>query len=338
MSKAGEKFQEVLKKLEAEEKRKVDLVLPINSLRVNEDFTFESEDTGKVRLTEYAFHQLCSEVYNYTLPADYFRKLFEDNPERFTEQLNYHLVNGRGLKRKLRMVKDEIGEQAEVRGIVSESYTAYDNVDTLRAFMDTSKQLPEYELKNFHLDDRIMFARIAFPETEKNFGRSYDGQDDRNFVAIDLVNSEVGSASVVANPSIFRLICTNGLVARQSDYGLYKQRHRSINPYEVTAGLKKSIIHGVETGVEMLGTFQQARKIVVSNPYELITDYGKRRAMSDKMLKTVRDNYDIEADKSLFGIVNGFTRTARDIKSLDKRIELEKYAMTILEKELKKSA
>lgn len=338
MTNAGARFQEVLKKLEAEDKRKVDLILPVNSLRVREDFTFESEDSGIVRLTDYAFNQLCSTVYNYTLPADYFRKLFEENPERFTEQLNYHLANGREVNRKFRMVKDEIGQQAEVRGIVSESYTAYDNIQTLRTFMDTAKHLPEYELKNFHMDDRLMFARVMFPETEKNFGRSYDGQDDRNFVAIDLVNSEVGCASVIANPSIFRLICTNGLVAKQAEYGLYKQRHRSINPYEVTADLKKSIVHGVETGVEMLGTFEKSRKITVANPYEMITEYGKRRAMSDKMLKTVRDNYDIEDDKSLFGVVNGFTRTARDIKNLEKRIELEKYAMSIMEKELKRSA
>ncbi|PEF30378.1 hypothetical protein CON39_11955 [Bacillus thuringiensis] len=338
MSNAGEKFNKILDSLEAEDKRKEDIMSPINSLRVSPDFTFESEDLGKIRMTEHAFGQLCQQVYNYNLPAEYFKNLFKESPERFAEQLNYHLINGKATERKFRTVRDEVGGQSEIRGIVSQSYIPYDNLDALRIFMDTARDLPNYDLKDVHMDDKMMFLRFIFPETEKNFGRSFDGQDDRNFIALDLINSEVGFTSIVANPSIYRLICTNGLVAKQAEYGFYKQRHMHVDPHKVNEDLRKSIVHGVETGKDILHKFEKARQITVENPYELITDYGKRKAMSEKMLRTVRTNYDIEADKSLFGIVNSFTRTARDIKSLERRLEIEKYASRIMDKELKARA
>ncbi len=335
MSNAGEQFLEILAKLEAEEKRKKDLTSPLNTLRVNDDFTFNSEELGKVRMTDHAFGQLCQQLYDYALPADYFRNLFKEDPTRFAEQFNYHLVNGKGKERRFRMVTDETGQQSEVRGIVSESYIPYDNLDALQIFMDTAKDLPDYEMKTYHMDDRMMFMRFVFPDTEKNFGRSFDGQDDRNFIALDLVNSEVGFTSIIANPSVYRLVCTNGLVAKQAEYGFYKQRHMHIDPLMVNTNLKKSIIHGVEMGQEILHKFESARKIKVDNPYEMITEYGKRKALSEKMQRTVRTNYDIEADKSLFGVVNAFTRTARDLKSLERRLDLEKYASKIMDDGLK---
>jgi Domain of unknown function (DUF932) len=335
---AGEKFNEILSKLEAEEKRKSDILTPINSLRVNDDFTFDSSDLGKVRMTEHAFGQLCQQVYNYSLPAEYFKNLYKEDPQRFADQFNFHLQNGKPTTRKFRTMKDEVGGQSEVRGIVSESYIPYDNLDALSIFMDTAKELPDYELATSNINEKMMFMRFIFPETEKNFGRSYDGQDDKNFLALDLINSEVGFTSIIANPSVYRLICTNGLVSKQAEFGFYKQRHMHVDPFQINENLSKSIIHGVETGAEILHKFENARKVVVENPYEMITDYGKRKALSDKMLRTVRNNYDIEADKSLYGVVNSFTRSARDLKNLERRLDLEKYASKIMDDGLKKLA
>jgi hypothetical protein len=128
------------------------------------------------------------------------------------------------------------------------------------------------------------------------------------------------------------------MVAKEAEYGWYKQRHIHIDKRQVNIDLKKSIVHGVDMGQDILGKFGQARQITVQNPYEEITRYGRKARMSDKMLKTVRENYDIEADKSLFGVVNAFTRSARDLKSVQSRIELEKFASKVLDEGLKAKA
>jgi hypothetical protein len=326
---AGERFLEILKKLEEEEKQRKDIVAPVNSLRMNEDFTFTSDNLGKVEMTDHAFGQLCQNIYNYAIPADYFRNLYKENPEKATADFNYHLENGRGTERKFRITG------SQVRGIVSESYVPYDNLDALTIFMDTAKELPNYELMTYHMDERLMFMRFTFPSTGKSFGQSVDGQDDRNFVALDLVNSEVGFTSIIANPSVFRLVCTNGLVAKQAEYGFFKQRHAHFDPAVVNERLKKSIVHGVEMGQDILTKFESARKVRIENPYEMITEYGKRKALSEKMIRTVRANFDVEAESSLFGVVNSFTRTARDIKNLERRLDLEKYASKIMDDGLK---
>jgi hypothetical protein len=342
MSNAGERFKEILAKLEAEEKRKKDVVAPINSIRVNPDFTFEGADFGKAKFTDHAFGQLCNTVYKYPLPPEYFKNLFEDDPEWFAVQMNRHLEKGKGLDRKFRTIGN-IGEgnhDSLVRGVVSKNFIPYDNLDTLSVFEDVARsgKIPEFDLKIGDINDNRMFLRFMFPDTERNFGRSYDGQDDRNFVALDLINSEVGLTSIMANPSIYRLICTNGMVAKEAEYGWYKQRHIHIDPLQVNMDLKKSIVHGIEMGRDILGKFEQARQITVQNPYEEITRYGKKSRLSDKMLKAIRENYDIEADKSLFGVVNAFTRTARDLKSVQARIDLEKFASKVLDEGLKAKA
>lgn len=329
---AGEKFKQILAKLEAEQKNRKDIVTPINSLRMNEDFTFTSEDLGQVRMSEHAFGQLCQQVYNFALPADYFKKLYKENPEKATRDVNYHLNNGRGIDRKFRITGDE------VRGIVSESYIPYDNLDALTIFMETARELPHYELMTDYMDDRVMFLRFVFPDTTKSFGRSVSGEDDKNMVAVDLINSEVGFTSIIANPSVFRVICTNGLVEKKAEYGFFKQRHMHFDPAMLNERLKKSITHGVEMGEKVMYNFEKSRGIVIDNPYEMITEYGKRKALSDKVIKTIRTNFDIEGEKNLYGVVNAYTRTARDLPSLERRIDLEKYASLIMDKELKAKA
>lgn len=332
---AGEKFNEILERLEEEDKRKVDTIAPINSLRVNEDFTFSGEDVGNVRMTDHAFGQLCSSVYNYTLPADYFKKLYEDDPQRFAEQLNYHLEKGRGVKRRFRMVIDEDKSQAEVRGLVSEQFVPYDNLDVLSIFLDTAKELPEFEVMNDFTNDKMMFLRIGFPTESKSFGTTIDGKDDKNFLALDLLNSEVGSTSIIANPAIFRLVCTNGMVAKQSQYGLFKKRHMHINPVAVNEGLRHSILNGINTGAEMLEKFSKAREVKLDNPYEQLNGYGKRKGLSEKMLGELKSNFETEREKSLFSVVNAFTRTATGITNIDRRLDMEKYASKILDDGLK---
>ena len=180
-----------------------------------------------------------------------------------------------------------------------------------------------------------MFLRFTFPDTQKSFGKTIDGADDKNFVALDLINSEVGFASIVVNPSIYRLVCTNGMVAKEAEYGFFKQRHMNFDHQTVNDNIRKSMIHGVETGQNILSKFGRAREVKVDNPFEMITDLGKRKALSGKMLKEVRTNFEIENEHSLYGVVNAFTRTARDIKNLERRLDLEKYASKILDDKLK---
>lgn len=331
---AGERFKEILAKMEEEDKLREDITAPINSIRAREDFTFVGDDVGEIKMTEHAFSQLCSNLYSYNLPAEYFRKLHKEDPQRFTEQFNYHLERGRGVNRRFRGIKDKDG-QIEVRGIVSEQYIPYDNLDVLSIFMDTAKELPEFELMNDFTNDKMMFLRLGFPTTSQSFGQTIDGKDDKNFLALDLLNSEVGAVSIIANPAIYRLVCTNGMVAKKAQYGNFKQRHMHINPVAVNEKLRTSIMNGVNTGAEMLDKFRQAREIKIDNPYEYITHQAKGNRYSDKMIDEIKASYNIESEKSLYGVVNAFTRTATNITSVDRRLDLEKSASKILDEGLK---
>lgn len=327
---AKQKFDELLKKLEDEQKLRKDIPMPLNTLRVNDDFTFRSEETGRVEFTDFAFNQLCQQVTDFTLPADYFKKLYKAHPEKAVADINWHLENGKGATRKLRLTGNE------VRGIVSEQYIPYDNLDALTLFMDTAKRegFNNFELKNDHLSDKIMFLRFTFPDTAVSLGRTIDGKDDKNFLALDLLNSEVGSASIIVNPSIWRLVCTNGMVEKKAQYGLFKQRHINFDPATVNSRIQNSIVTGIKTGEEILDKFGRSRNVKIQNPYEVITHHGQRKAYSDKILKGLRESFEKEPENNLYGVVNAFTRTAQNLGSIERKIEMEQFASKILDEGL----
>lgn len=327
--------EHLVKRFELEERRKEDIVTPINSIRINKDLKFESPN-GVFDMSEQGFKQLCQQAYDFSLPYDYLMKMYDKDKEQFAQIMNYHLEHGSDKERVLRGVRDEDGNLS-VRGIVSKNYNKFDNMDALDVFMKSMaiQGIDDYQLKTTNIREDGMFLRFVLPSTGVNFGSSYEGKEDWNYISIDLINGEVGNTALKIVSSAFRQICTNGMVALDTIDSL-TQRHSGQS--NLSANMKQAISKGIIIGEKTLEELKIAKGIEIASPYDTITKYAKQAKLSEAQSKKVRENYEIESDHNLMSIVNAFTRTARDLKSIDKRLELERFATRVMSNELKKLA
>lgn len=324
-------------RFEEEEKRKKDFIIPLNEIHINKDMKFESAETGEFSFTEKAFKQLCQSVSpSYTIPYEYMMKLYEEDKEQFASLVNYHLSRATDKEKKLRGIFEE-GE-LNVRGIVTPSYTSFDNIDALDTFMKAMKRqgIEDYQIKTSNIREDFMLLRFILPSTMQLFGKTVDGREDWNYMAIDLINGETGNSTLKLVSSAYRQVCTNGMVALDVIDSLDK-RHVGEQKSFVD-GMTSAIRQGVAIGDKTLKELALTKTIQVDNPYQVIQDYAKQIKLSESQTKTVRENYDIEGEGNVMSIINAFTRTARDMKNIDKRLQMEKFASKIMEKELKRLA
>ena len=326
--------QHLVDTLVKEKERKLDYELSLNKIRVNKDLKFESDETGEFSFSEKGFKQLCQNISEYTIPYDYMMNLYEHDKEQFASLINWHLKHAKDTEKKLRGIKGEDG--LNIRGIVSPKFQPFDNLDALETFMTAMKfqGIDDYQIKTSTIKEDFMFLRFMLPSTMQSFGKTVDGKEDWNYMAMDLINGETGNSTLKLVSSAYRQVCTNGMVALDVIDSLNK-RHVG-QEKDFINGMTGAIRQGIAIGDKTLQELAMTKKILVDNPYEVITKYAKQLKLSDSQQKTVRENYEIEPERNVMSIINAFTRTARDLKSIDKRIQMEKFASHIMEKELKR--
>lgn len=315
------------------DKRK-DIYLPFNQLRLKETGEFycadKKSDIPSGTLTDYAFTQLLTKA---EMPVRYMKKLMEQNPKMVSDQFNFWIRKEKDTEVKnkalLRGVYDDNGDFT-VRGILTEKYTVLDNEEILDAMLKFSETLPDFEIVKIINNENLFYMRIVFNDLQEDFGVSPEGMRDIVKVGLDITNSEVGYSSLFITPVTFRLVCTNGLKMWKEEEGLLKKRHAHMEPDELRDMMKSAINQGIQGGMGLIEGMREAKKVRFDNPYDFIEKQAKAGKLSYRATKVVKANFDIEPEKNLFGIVNAFTRFARDLESDESRIKLEQFSGQLL--------
>jgi hypothetical protein len=323
----AERFKGILETMEQEQKTRQDIVTPLKSIVFNPDSSLSFEDGRQFKLGANTFENLCSFT---NIPASYAARLMNDKPELLAEQFNFYLKQD-GTKKMFRVKNDR------VQGIVSPKYSAFDNfhvLETLWHKWNDRKEIPDFEVTNFHEVDSIMHMRIMFPELEQRFGVSNeDGQVDIGRVAIDFGNSEVGTSRIRVNGSVFRQVCSNGLKTWKSN-GRLEQKHIYLNFEETVININRLTENSIEEGKVLLNRMQELKTETVELPYALLERLGKEFGLKEKAISRLKENYLFEDEHTMFGVVNAFTRFARDVEEKDNdndlRQRIEQYAGDML--------
>lgn len=331
MLKTENRLEEVMRKIAEDDKNKMDREMGLNDLvMLNNGHIVKrgKESSGGMPLSDYAMTQALNRI---GMPVRYGKKLMEQRPELVADQFNHWIKNdSRGVLLRFRANEDGSGI---VRGFLSSSYTRLDNKDVMTALSEIVNSIPEVEIQEFHLDDRRSHLRLTLPqlsaEVGKAVGETVSGLDDILRVGVDIINSEVGASSLIVSPMIMRLVCTNGLRAWRQDGDIFRQRHIHLSSNELYGRMNEAVVTSIKEGDELLEKMNSTRKIIVTNPLDVIESLSKKRQYSQKLTDTLKDNYLLEPQKSVYGIVNSFTRTARDLPN-EQKLEVERYAGELL--------
>lgn len=324
------RFNEILQQIEEDDRNKMDIEVGLNELKMlpTGNIIRKGRDTlNGLELSDYAMTQAFNRI---GIPVRYGKRLFAERPDLVADQFN-HWVSKEQRRVLIRFRNN--GDTGVIRGFLSDSYTRLDNKDVMNSLGQIIKDIPNAEVEGFYLDDRRMHIRLTLPDLSVDFGEAVgetvDGMRDILRVGVDIINSEIGASSLIVSPLVFRLVCLNGLRAWRTEGDIFRQRHIHLTEQELFGRMNTAVGSAIKAGDELIERMYEAKKFKVESPLEVIEKLSKKQMYSQELIETAKTNYLIEPSKDLYGVMNAFTRTARDLKN-EQRLEVERFAGSLL--------
>lgn len=284
--------------------------------------------SGAMPIRKAAFSQLCERAGN--APASYLSKL----PAKLTRACLMHgLTSSDAPTGGLIRLAD-----GQARAIVSGRYAALDDeivLDTLeRALLDRGL-LGTIQVRGVALGTttvvRLTWSRDAIEVKRGDIVES----------GIDITNGEIGNRSVGITPSLYRLVCLNGM--RSQVPGIARRFNHVGDPARLFEAFRDAIPVAVE---EAMGNANRLRESVDAMISDVDAEFGglgvfgltaaegravTRQAMVDRGLALPEATNEWPevlrqlTDVSAFEVLNGMTAFAQT-RGTDRRLEIEEAA------------
>ena len=206
--KKGQEIKSMLKQINDDVENKKDYIVPLNKIDITSNHVevyphlkYEGNDFF-YSMNDNSLNHLCNKL---EIGTKYISKCLPVSQELVSHNLNFWIKNTKEKELMLRTYDTE--PLNEARAILSNRYKRIDidNVanHTLDRLMDMNA-----ELKYSYYDRDNMNITAVLPKLE---GEVVKGDIVQG--GITITNSEVGSGSLIIKPFVYRLVCTNGMVA-----------------------------------------------------------------------------------------------------------------------------
>jgi len=191
-------------------------------------------------------------------------------------------------------------EGVEVRAIFTPRYKPVDHVDVLRE-LDRLGYGPATPVQ-VRFDERFLLLNISDP-TEAFEVRA----NDRCMPGISIGNSEVGLAALSVSAFVLRLVCTNGMVAREKTA---ETTYRHIS--ERVLQELPAILQGARGDVaEHRHRFTLSLQSPVRDPMATLQSFNKQFQLSEAETTAVEWAWPFEQGSTMFQMVNTYTRASQ---------------------------
>lgn len=317
-------FTDVVNKSSAIQQKCTDYIMTGKEIaRVTDDakwFNYCTEEGQErtVSFSDHSFNQLsthlgisssymnrCIEGGKAELAALNFNEWLKDNDRDFLIR-EYEKDNGQGM-----------------RGMLTTKYSILDTPDILDIVGD-SMNFDNYIIKGSFINPERFHLRLVDAER-----LPIDGEDLFGGISID--TSDVGRCGLMVQYFVFKQVCTNGLCISRGGGMLYRQKHIGIRKDEFALNLRNNL--------QDLNDFQKDLiRSIVTAKNEQMNDFSIEKVLAqlkaaqgigDKKIAEIVSLMDIKYGRNKFGLINGITEVAQGY-SLDKRLELERYAGNLL--------
>lgn len=188
----------------------------------------------------------------------------------------------------------------KLRAVFTERYAAFDNKEVLALMVEHGFSL-DTEV-HYILDGSLMSLKI--PENDRAFTLM---GNDRMLSGTSISNSEVGVLSFSIQAYIHRLVCSNGLISSTS----VAKRFKHISTKAVTE-FKEALDQIASESRHIQSQLRLSTKSQVQDPEETFNSFNRRFLISKKEAEAVQAAWEIESGKTMFAIINAYTRSAQD--------------------------
>jgi hypothetical protein len=338
--KQGRPLAEVASQIKREAKARRDFRVPTNHLRFSDagEIGFKiKRDNYSVSPTRHCLRQICARS---GIPAQYAERMTGDHASLLAQNINHWWKH----TPENRMLRTLMNGDNTARAFLSERYRPLENADLAAAILPKLEQL-NCAVLSCDITETRFYIQAATPKVQAKM------VGDVVQAGVVISNSEVGAGALGIDPLLYYLRCLNGMVmprvmsrthiGRRSD-PLFELDSAAEYYTDATKEMDDRAfwmkVRDVADGLfdparfkAMVEKFESSTEQKIK-PVEAVEEVSERFKFND----TERDavlNHLIEGKHgtSLFGLINAVTRTATDVESYDRSIELQRVGGEILE-------
>jgi hypothetical protein len=290
------------------------------------------------QLTHYAFGQLCQRAH---APAGYLRSL---PAELVCPTLQWSLETHEAASDESNDARllTRINGHRDIAAVTSATYGRIWDADVVRAViqhvdLDVWKvPAATYGVRDpllattLYASDRDVFVFLV----NESAGIDADGGSIKR--GVYLWNSEVGSATFGIATFLYDYVCDNRIIWGAKQFRELKIRHTSGGPHRFIAQAVPELKAYAQSSAAIVeSTIRAAKAREVGRDRKGVQDWLKARGFTTPQARRAWDA--AEADPrnynpaSLWGVVQGLTDSAKELKNTDDRTDLERKAGSLLD-------
>lgn len=340
--KAGKSIVELAEEITRQAEVKQDYIADTRQIgfgRKDGEWLLNVPEQGEFKVTEHAHSQLASKM---GIPKKYYERMQHDAPVLLRDNVRHWMDN----EPKQQMIRTL---DSKARAVLSDRYRRIDNDQiaeaVLPALLDGNSGL---EIMSSDVTNNRMYIQARFPKLE---GEVKKGDVVQHGLIIS--NSEIGSGSLEIKPMIYRLVCTNGMVAGSElsegklkkthlgrkvevgeDFTIYSNETMQADDHALMLKIRDSI-KGLSDPALFLKLMEQMKAAAnapkVANPVEAVEVLAKSFSFNKTEQDSILENLIMDRDYSQWGMLNAVTKVANEHASYDRAVELEAIGGHILD-------
>ena len=272
------------------------------------------------------------------IPARYYDRMRTESPALLAQNVNHWLGTREPERRMLRTL------DGNLRAFLSDRYRRIDNVQIVQTTLPIIGHMDGAKVESCEITETKMYIKVVNPRLQEEVRVGDVVQS-----GIIISNSEVGRGSVNVSPLIYRLACSNGMIAQDSqvrkyhigrandmdyDMSIYRDETLEADDHAFLLKVRDAVNAAFDHAmfarlVQQMRDATEARiePIAVPKVVELTSkQFGITSWENGGVLGHLIDGGDL----TLYGVANAVTRYAQDIDSYDRSTELEATGYRIL--------
>lgn len=343
MKQGKESIQALATEVIRQAKTKKDFIAPTSKVTMLPHQTTETDrhtviniqDQGYFGITDTAHENIAQHTGIY---KKYYDKMRVEAPDLLATNVNHWF----GTNPEARMLRTLDGN---MRAMLSPRYRILDNFDMMGVIVQEVQNYGgELVLASSEVTERKLYMKFIYPNMQAAVRVG-----DIHSAGVIVSNSEIGYGRVRVDPFLFRLKCTNGMIAaeaglrknhvgRQLDEleGAYELFTDETRQQDDRAFFMK--VRDVFRATLAGDIFEQQIELLKGATEKKITGNveGAVQVLSNKYLFSEDERTNVlqhlieEGDLSMFGLANAVTRTAEDLSSYDRATHFEKVGGEVI--------
>lgn len=337
--KAGKSLVELAQELQSRAARKSDYVADTRAVTMDEKgagLVIASADPIALSVDTHTHRQIGTHL---GIPSKYYDRMLAEQPALLAQNVNtwFHEDPSRRMIRAL---------DGKARAFLSDRYRRIDNEEVAEAVLPVLlESAQDIRIESCEVTDRKLYLKAVFPRIE---GEVAKGDVVQSGIVIS--NSEIGAGSLSVQPMVFRLICTNGMIAADSGMRRYHVGQKVGDGMDVEALLRdetkrlsdqallaalQDVVRASLAQVQFDALLKRMREATdgprIERPVEAVEQLGKSFVIPQVERQSILENLIRGGDYSRWGMLNAVTAVANDHESYDRATELEAMGGQILD-------